>query len=200
MKVAVAQISCSLGDPESNLSKVRDFSRRAKGAGADLIVFPEMTDTGYSMPVIQKHANDWKTGFVPGLQQIAREHCIAIVVGVSERDGSSIYNSQVLVDANGRCVAQVDVDVPERLAAEGDEAESLRAIETDPQRANPVGRNERHPSIRHRVRAAFGEGAGHRVRALLERTSRRTVRRTERASRRASRGRVVQGPRTARVR
>ena len=106
MKVAVAQISCSLGDPESNLSKVRDFSRRAKGAGADLIVFPEMTDTGYSMPVIQKHANDWKTGFVPGLQQIAREHSIAIVVGVSERDESSIYNSQVLVDANGEIVAK----------------------------------------------------------------------------------------------
>ena len=30
MKIAVAQISCSLGDPEANLSKVRDFSRRAK--------------------------------------------------------------------------------------------------------------------------------------------------------------------------
>ena len=56
MKVAVAQISCSLGDPEANLSKVRDFSRRAKETGAELIVFPEMTDTGYSMPVIQKHA------------------------------------------------------------------------------------------------------------------------------------------------
>ena len=64
MKIAVAQISCSLGDPEANLSKVRDFSRRAKEAGAELIVFPEMTDTGYSMPVIQKHADHWKTGFV----------------------------------------------------------------------------------------------------------------------------------------
>ena len=56
MKIAVAQISCSLGDPEVNLSKVRDFSRRAKEAGAEMIVFPEMIDTGYSMPVIQKHA------------------------------------------------------------------------------------------------------------------------------------------------
>ena len=59
MKIAVAQISCSLGDPEANLSKVRDFSRRAKETGAELIVFPEMTDTGYSMPVIQKHADHW---------------------------------------------------------------------------------------------------------------------------------------------
>jgi len=106
MKVAVAQIACSLGDPDANLSKVRDFSRVAKQADAELIVFPEMTDTGYSMPVIQKHANHWKTGFVPGLQEIARKFSIAICTGVSERDGSSIYNSQVLVDVTGNIVAK----------------------------------------------------------------------------------------------
>src|SRR5213592_4715862 len=101
MKVAVAQISCLLGDPEANLLKVREFSRRAKEAGAELIVFPEMTDTGYSMPVIRAHANHWTGGFVPGLQETAREFSIAIVSGVSERDGSSIYNSQVLIDSRG---------------------------------------------------------------------------------------------------
>ena len=106
MKIAVAQVSCSLGDPEGNLAKVRDFCGRAKEAGAKLIVFPEMTDIGYSMPVIQKHASHWKTGFVVGLQQTAKEHSIAIVSGVSERDGSSIYNSQVLVDAKGDIVAK----------------------------------------------------------------------------------------------
>ena len=106
MKVAVAQISCSLGDPKANLSKVRDFSRGAKESGAELIVFPEMTDTGYSMPVIQKHADPWKTGFVAGLQQIANELSTAIISGVSERDGSSIYNSQLLVDAKGDIVAK----------------------------------------------------------------------------------------------
>jgi len=101
MKVAVAQISCLLGDPEANLLKVREFSRRAKEAGAELIVFPEMTDTGYSMPVIRVHANHWNSGFLPGLQEIAREFSIAIVSGVSERDGASIYNSQVLIDSRG---------------------------------------------------------------------------------------------------
>ncbi len=106
MKIAVAQISCSLGDPDANLAKVGDFSRRARDAGAELIVFPEMTDTGYAMPVIQKHAAHWKTGFVPGLQEIAAEHSIAIVSGVSERDGSSIYNSQVIVDAGGDILAK----------------------------------------------------------------------------------------------
>jgi omega-amidase len=107
MKVAVAQISCSLEDPEANLLKVRDFTRRAKDeAGADLIVFPEMTDTGYSMPVIRANANHWKSGFVPGLQEIAQKLSIAIVAGVSERDSSSIYNSQVLIDSHGNIPAK----------------------------------------------------------------------------------------------
>jgi len=106
MKVAVAQVSCSLGDPEANLSKVRQFSRQAKNIDAELVVFPEMTDTGYWMSVIQKHAGYWKSGFVRGLQEIASELSIAIVSGVSERHESSIYNSQVLVDAKGDIVAK----------------------------------------------------------------------------------------------
>jgi omega-amidase len=107
MKVAIAQISCSLGDPEGNLLKVRDFSRRAKDeVGAELIVFPEMTDTGYSMPVIRERASHWANGFVPGVQEIAKRISIAVVSGVSERDGLSIYNSQVFVDSQGNIAAK----------------------------------------------------------------------------------------------
>jgi omega-amidase len=106
MKISVAQISCSLGEPDANVSKVRDFSQQAKDAGAELIVFPEMSDTGYSMPVIQKHASHWKTGFVANVQEIANQLSLAIVCGVSERDGSSIYNSQVVVDQKGNIVAK----------------------------------------------------------------------------------------------
>src|SRR6266481_1315224 len=107
MKVAVAQISCSLGDADANLLKVRDFTRRAKDeADAELIVFPEMTDTGYSMPVVGATAKHWKSGFVPGLQEIAGKLSIAIVAGISERDGSSIYNSQVLIDSHGNIAAK----------------------------------------------------------------------------------------------
>jgi predicted amidohydrolase len=106
MKVAAAQISCSLGDPKANLLKVRDFSRRGSDGGVELIVFPEMTDTGYSMPVIHAYANSWTSGFIPGLQKIAAKLSIAIVCGVSERDGTSIYNSLVLVDRHGKITAK----------------------------------------------------------------------------------------------
>ncbi len=90
MNIAAAQISCSLGDLKANLLKIRDFSAQAKEASADLIVFPEMVDTGYSMPVIQTHATPWINGAVPELQRIAKTLSIAIVSGVAERDGTSI--------------------------------------------------------------------------------------------------------------
>lgn len=106
MKVAAAQISCLLGDPNSNLLKVRDFSRHARDAGVELIVFPEMIDTGYSMPVIQARASSWTSGFVPGLQEIAAKLAIAIVCGVSEQDDTSVYNSLVFVDQRGQIAAK----------------------------------------------------------------------------------------------
>src|SRR5690242_9391948 len=106
MKIAAAQISCVPGDLDANLRKIRDFSSRAKENGTELIVFPEMTDTGYSMPTIQKHASSWKDGAVPELQGLARKLSIAIVCGVSERDGASIYNAQILVDSRGDVLAK----------------------------------------------------------------------------------------------
>jgi omega-amidase len=106
VKIAAAQISCALGDREGNLRKVREFSERAKNAGAELIVFPEMTDTGYSMPVIREYAAPWNKGFVPELLKIAKELSLAIVCGVSDREGESIYNAQVFINPEGRELAK----------------------------------------------------------------------------------------------
>jgi predicted amidohydrolase len=101
MKIAAAQIACTLGNLNVNLTKVRDFCTRAKDSGVDLIVFPEMIDTGYSMPVIQAHAAAWSEGAVPELRQIAKALSLAIICGVSERDGALVYNSQVFIGSNG---------------------------------------------------------------------------------------------------
>lgn len=101
MKIAAAQIACSPGEIGANLRKIRDFAVRAKKSGAELIVFPEMSDTGYSMPLIKKHASMWTEGAVPRLEQMAEELSIAIICGVSERDGDTIYNSQIFIEAGG---------------------------------------------------------------------------------------------------
>jgi predicted amidohydrolase len=104
MKIAAAQIECALGDVDANIRKMRDFCARAKDAGVELIVFPEMADTGYAMPVIRECARPWSEGAVPELQKAARNLSLAIISGVSERDGGCIYNSQVFIDAKGGIV------------------------------------------------------------------------------------------------
>src|SRR5256885_16869543 len=106
MKIAAAQISCALDDFAANLRKIRDFAALAKKSGAELIVFPEMIDTGYSMPVIEKQAKTWSEGAVSELQRIAKETSIGIVAGISDRDGTSIFNAQILVDAQGEILAK----------------------------------------------------------------------------------------------
>jgi len=107
MKIAAAQIACTPGDLEANLRTINDFASRAKDSGVKLIVFPEMIDTGYSMPVIQKHATSWTEGAVPQLQKMAKQFSLGIIAGVSDREGPHIYyNGQVFIDASGNIRAK----------------------------------------------------------------------------------------------
>jgi predicted amidohydrolase len=106
MRIAAAQISCVLGDVGANTAKIREFSIRAKEAGVELIVFPEAADTGYSMSVAEANATNWAVGVVPELQKIAKQLSLVIVSGVSERDSSVIYNSQVVIDPRGQIIAR----------------------------------------------------------------------------------------------
>ncbi len=47
LKLALAQISTRLGDVDSNLAKHLDYIEQAKAEKADLLVFPELSLTGY---------------------------------------------------------------------------------------------------------------------------------------------------------
>ena len=104
MKIAAAQIACALGDVDANLAKIREFCARAAEEKVELIVFPEASDTGYSMPVIREHAKPWTEGAVPPLQEMAKQFALTIVCGVSERDGDCVYNSQVFINPRGQIV------------------------------------------------------------------------------------------------
>src|SRR5438132_4668087 len=106
MKIAAAQIACVPGDLEANLRTIHDFASRAKDYGTEMIVFPEMVDTGYSMPVIRKHATSWDEGAVPQLQKMTKQLSVAIIAGVSDRDGPRIHNGQVFIDAGGNIRAK----------------------------------------------------------------------------------------------
>ena len=124
MKIAAAQISCILGDPAANLEKIQDYCARAKDAGAELIVFAEMADTGYAMSVIREQATAWSEGAVPALRETARALSLNIICGLSEREGDAIYNAQVALDASGDIIAKYRKT---HLFAPGDEDETFVA-------------------------------------------------------------------------
>ena len=49
IKIAIAQINTHLGDPEANLEKHLIYAQDALNARADLLVFPELSLTGYAL-------------------------------------------------------------------------------------------------------------------------------------------------------
>lgn len=51
MKVASIQLNISWENKQENLEKAEGFVKTAKGDGCDLVVFPEMFNTGFSMNV-----------------------------------------------------------------------------------------------------------------------------------------------------
>jgi len=49
IKIAIAQINTHLGDPDANLMKHLSYIEDAHKAGTDLLVFPELSLTGYAL-------------------------------------------------------------------------------------------------------------------------------------------------------
>ena len=49
MRVALAQIDCLLGGLEETLRRAKEVIARAKDGGVDLVVFPELSLTVYSL-------------------------------------------------------------------------------------------------------------------------------------------------------
>jgi predicted amidohydrolase len=49
MNIALAQINTVLGDPAANLEKHLAYIRQARSGGADLLIFPELSLTGYAL-------------------------------------------------------------------------------------------------------------------------------------------------------
>ncbi len=104
-KIALAQIGCKRADKKENLKKIENFVEKAKNQSADLIVFPELSLTGYvvrdqiyelaetipgpSTQVIEKIAEKTKTYIVFGMPEL------------SEKTQATIYNTAVLVGPKG---------------------------------------------------------------------------------------------------
>ncbi|TYC54084.1 Nit6803 family nitriliase [Rhodobacterales bacterium] len=115
VRVAAVQIAPDLNSRAGTLEKVMDATREAAGKGARLVVFPETFVPWYPYfsfilpPMLagKEHLRLYEEAVkVPSVEtaalgSLAKELGIVAVIGVNERDHGSLYNTQLVFDADG---------------------------------------------------------------------------------------------------
>jgi len=105
IKVALAQVSCKRGDKKVNIRKIEDNVVRARKQGAELVIFPELSITGY---VLRDQIYELAET-IPGqstniLEKLAGKTGTHIIFGLpelSDKTQATIYNAAVLVGPDG---------------------------------------------------------------------------------------------------
>lgn len=116
--VAAAQIRPVLFSLEGSVARVLAAMAEAAAAGVELIVFPETflpyypyfsfveppVRMGRSHLALYEQAVTVPGPATEAIAAAARQHRLHVLLGVNERDGGSLYNTQLLIDANGAIV------------------------------------------------------------------------------------------------
>lgn len=107
MKIALLQL-LPAGSEAENRKKGAEWCRRAKEAGADIALFPEMWSCGYSFPqdvaALKTAAIDADGAFVNSFGELAAQLQMAIGITFLEKYEPSPRNSLALFDRFGRRV------------------------------------------------------------------------------------------------
>ncbi len=113
--VAAVQLSPVLGSREGTIAKVVEAIAQAAQRGATLIVFPETVVPYYPYfsfitPAVQmgpahlklyEEAVTVPSAATDAVAAAARQHKAVVVLGVNERDHGTLYNTQLIFDADG---------------------------------------------------------------------------------------------------
>jgi len=100
LTVALAQIDPALGDRDRNLERHRDWVRQAKDAGAELVVFPELSLTGYFLKdLVPESALRLDDPMLGELCRLSRD--LDVVVGAVIEDPDHRYFNASLYFSHG---------------------------------------------------------------------------------------------------
>jgi NAD+ synthase (glutamine-hydrolysing) len=98
MKLGIAQLNLVVGDIAGNAARLLAAAREASGAGADLLLTPEMSICGYpAEDLVLRH--DFTSACEVALHQLAAAAPpeLALIVGYPERSGDELFNSAALL-------------------------------------------------------------------------------------------------------
>ena len=103
-RVACVQMDCHIGEPDYNRNYIVDRIVDAAANGAELIVFPEAAITGYcfgSLSEALPFAEPLDGRSATSIAEACRKAGAFAVAGFIESEGSSFYNSAMLVGPSG---------------------------------------------------------------------------------------------------
>lgn len=100
--ISVGQMDVRAGDPTRNLACVREWTAEAARRGSDLVVFPELWDTGYALDRAAELGSPTGQGRFAEVERLAREHHTHILGSMMELDASGrAYNTAVWFTPDG---------------------------------------------------------------------------------------------------
>jgi len=147
VRAAAVQMSPVLFSRDGTTEKVLQAIKDAAKQGAQLIVFPETLIPYYPYfsfvepPVLmgRQHMKLYEEALtVPGVETQAIASCaseqgVVVVVGVNEKDNGSLYNSQLIFDAEGKLVLKRRKITPtyhERMVWGQGDGSGLKVVDT----------------------------------------------------------------------
>jgi nitrilase len=147
IKVAAAQIRPVLFSLEGSVQRVLSAMAEAAVQGVELIVFPETFLPYYPYfsfvePAVlmgRSHLALYEQAVtVPGtaidsIAAAARQHGLHVLLGINERDGGSLYNTQLLIDSGGEIILKRRKITPtyhERMVWGQGDGSGLKVVET----------------------------------------------------------------------
>src|SRR4030095_2987526 len=108
MKIALAQINTQIGNLPGNAAKILDFASRAEKKGAEIVIFPELTLTGYPPRDLLEKPHFIEANMKALLELSSKIRGISAVVGFAEPNpeasGRPVFNSAAFI-RNGRVEA-----------------------------------------------------------------------------------------------
>jgi NAD+ synthase (glutamine-hydrolysing) len=99
VRIALAQVNPTVGDLHGNAALVREHIRRARGAGAELVAFPELVISGYPPEdlLLKDHFVDDCRGALGDVASAC--HDIVALVGFPLQEGAAVYNAVAVLAA-----------------------------------------------------------------------------------------------------
>jgi len=96
MNICVAQIKSVAGDVEANITKHKQYIDMAVVNNADIIVFPELSLTGYEPTLAKKLATGTEDSRFKDFQKISDQQHIRVAVGMPLKNNNGVSISMLI--------------------------------------------------------------------------------------------------------